>query len=105
MAGSRRSMELEPLLETSYRLVGPTKSSKLVAKGQMTIIHRVTEQQRMVILVSNKKKQRRTRKQKSQTRNIHPYLQTKKKILLKIFLLRPRKRMSLLQKKKLSLLK
>ena len=52
MAGSRRSMELQPLLETSYRLVGPTKSFKLVTEGQMTIIHRVTEQQRMVIPVS-----------------------------------------------------
>ena len=52
MAGSRRSMELQPLLETSYRLVGPTKSFKLVTEGQMTIIHRVTEQQRMVTLVS-----------------------------------------------------
>ena len=52
MAGSRRLMELQPLLETSYRLVGPTKSFKLVTEGQMTIIHRVTEQQRMVILVS-----------------------------------------------------
>ena len=52
MAGSRRLMELQPLLETSYRLVGPTKSFKLVTEGQMTIIHRVTEQQRMVISVS-----------------------------------------------------
>ena len=52
MAGSRRSMELQPLLETFCRLAGPTKSFKLVTEGQMTIIHRVTEQQRMVILVS-----------------------------------------------------